>query len=133
MDSETKIQVRYLDRKFFRNMVRHTNVHNRMQEEQEMWRAREVESKQKRKRSHSQSSRRSKHKKSKRVQETDEYHRHANNLKRELTKCDPLNSDRWTHNGFLELYPEETNFKISTDEGSEEEGKRKKKRKKHKR
>ncbi|XP_071958301.1 uncharacterized protein NKAPD1-like [Antedon mediterranea] len=104
MDSNGKITVRYLDRKFVKNVIRHTDVHNRRQEQDEMWRARKSELKEtSRKRKHSSSHSRSRQKK----ELNDDYHRLANNVKREITKCNPLNSDRWSHNGFLELYPED--------------------------
>lgn len=32
--------VRYLDRKLLRNVLRHTEVHNRLQEEKDMWKQR---------------------------------------------------------------------------------------------
>ncbi|XP_063292801.1 uncharacterized protein NKAPD1 [Pelobates fuscus] len=65
-----------LGKVLLRNVIRHTDAHNKIQEESEMWKIREMEK-----------------------QAQDDY-----GTKRRRTSPEP---NRWDHNGYKELYPEE--------------------------
>uniref|UniRef100_H2XSZ9 Uncharacterized protein n=2 Tax=Ciona intestinalis TaxID=7719 RepID=H2XSZ9_CIOIN len=106
----------------FINVVQHVEVHNRMQEEQEMWLKR---NKDQHPRKRSRSPGEPKKKKRKKSKE-------RKRSKKDESKTPPQPTERWGHSGFNELYPEDLisgRFIRSSDE-SEEEGKKKKKRSK---
>lgn len=114
-----------------RNYIRHADTHNRVQEEREMWRLRQLEQ---------QTQLQSYHSKPRhtltrgrllsdtlrdRPDDSEEEEESSSSYwTRQLMKVEENDPDRWGHSGYKELYPEEF---ISTDE--EREGKRETKRK----
>ncbi|XP_011406027.1 PREDICTED: uncharacterized protein C11orf57-like [Amphimedon queenslandica] len=112
-----------------RNYIRHADTHNRVQEEREMWRLRQLEQ---------QTQLQSYHSKPRHIltrgrllsdslrerpDDTDEEETSSTYWTRQLMKVEENDPDRWGHSGYKELYPEEF---ISTDE--ERGGKRKRER-----
>ncbi|XP_014672459.1 PREDICTED: uncharacterized protein C11orf57-like isoform X2 [Priapulus caudatus] len=109
-----------------RNIVRHTETHNRITEEQEMWRQLKAEKREAkaRKRKHAskdrcRDSRHVSHKSSKHTlgstsspssaESSRDFGKHSNDLywTQKLMQFEGTNRDRWGHSGYKELYPEE--------------------------
>ncbi|XP_060107732.1 uncharacterized protein NKAPD1 [Heteronotia binoei] len=129
-----------LGKVLLRNVIRHTDAHNKIQEESEMWKIREIEKqtedvyrgKQKSLFSNSSSSRM----RSDGFDEDSQHHdwkvrsfapvsvtteddlRHARYWNKKLYECEAGMPDRWGHSGYKELYPEE----FDTDSDREERG-----------
>lgn len=115
-----------------RNVIRHTDAHNKIQEESEMWKLRDMERKTSspRESKHSWSTRSSMHcdrylKESEGsargrlggracLSERDE--REARYWTRKLYEFEANDPDRWGHSGFKELYPEEFQSDRETDD-----------------
>lgn len=103
-----------------RNVIRHTDAHNKIQEETEMWKMRgwEIQTSQRKHLSAAESMRghmhsdqvsdQSKHiSQSRGVSEHDD--RDAKYWTRQLYEFEANDPDRWGHSGYKELYPEEFN------------------------
>lgn len=100
-----------------RNVIRHTDAHNKIQEEMEMWKMREWETQtSQRKHSSAAASMRghmhcdqeldpSRHIGRSRLSEHDD--REARYWTKQLYEFEAKDPDRWGHNGYKELYPEE--------------------------
>eukprot|EP00057_Strongylocentrotus_purpuratus_P000488 XP_001177346.2 PREDICTED: uncharacterized protein C11orf57 [Strongylocentrotus purpuratus] len=128
-------KVRYLDRRLLKNVLRHTETHNRLQEEEEMWdKKKDRRSDRPKKRSRGP------------VRYGQMYSDSPQDLmggsSRDKWNQRRLNRggrqgmgrevERWSHNGFMELYPEESINRSSMDESSDEGGiGQSNKRKKH--
>ncbi|XP_038062821.1 uncharacterized protein NKAPD1-like [Patiria miniata] len=139
--------VRYLDRKLLRNIIRHTETHNRLQEEDEMWRGKAQEAFGWRDRPFSSRRRRGRKLNRERFDgQMDRLQRMNPDTRspqdrwnwngernRDIYRTELGNHERWGHTGFMELYPEEFINKDSMDEMSNEEDKEDKRRKKMKR
>ncbi|KAL8173560.1 UNVERIFIED_CONTAM: hypothetical protein K2H54_007930 [Gekko kuhli] len=139
-----------LGKVLLRNVIRHTDAHNKIQEESEMWKIREMEKqteevyrgKQKSLLSNSSSSRM----RSDGFDEDSQHHdwkvrnfapvsvtteddlRHARYWNKKLYECEASMPDRWGHSGYKELYPEEFDTDSDQRERSEQNslnGKRK--------
>nr|XP_056716210.1 uncharacterized protein NKAPD1 isoform X2 [Euleptes europaea] len=129
-----------LGKVLLRNVIRHTDAHNKIQEESEMWKIREMEKqteevhqgKQKSLLSNSSSRMRSdgfdegsQHNDWK-VRNfapvsvtTEDDLRHARYWNKKLYECEASMPDRWGHSGYKELYPEE----FDTDSDQQERDK----------
>ncbi|XP_061828120.1 uncharacterized protein NKAPD1 [Nerophis lumbriciformis] len=96
-----------LGKKYLRNIIRHTDAHNKIQEETEMWKMRDMEvnhvSDEKTTRGHMHCDRMSYQS---RVS-SDHDDREARYWTRKLYEFEDNDPDRWGHSGFKELYPEE--------------------------
>ncbi|KAM8902655.1 uncharacterized protein NKAPD1 [Spinachia spinachia] len=102
-----------LGKTLLRNVIRHTDAHNKIQEETEMWKTRDWQVHT----SHTKSVRGQMHcdrtsdqprylsQSSNRVSEHDD--REARYWSRKLYEFEAGDPDRWGHSGFKELYPEE--------------------------
>ncbi|XP_042330824.1 uncharacterized protein NKAPD1 isoform X2 [Sceloporus undulatus] len=135
-----------LGKVLLRNVIRHTDAHNKIQEESEMWKIREMEKqskdihwgKQQRMLPKSSSRMRSDgfdeetHWKTRNLaslsatMEEDDL-RHARYWNKKLYECEANMPDRWGHSGYRELYPEEfdTDSNGERDEQNSMNGKRK--------
>ncbi|KAF7699922.1 hypothetical protein HF521_002880 [Silurus meridionalis] len=108
-----------LGKVLLRNVIRHTDAHNKIQEESEMWKLRDMQL-------HTPSPHESKHSWSTRSMHCDRYlkesggsahgksaclsegeEREARYWTRKLYEFNANDPDRWGHSGFKELYPEE--------------------------
>ncbi|KAM3830521.1 uncharacterized protein NKAPD1 isoform 1-T2 [Vipera latastei] len=138
-----------LGKVLLRNVIRHTDAHNKIQEESEMWKIREMEKqsqeihwgKQERALLNSSSSRmRSDGFDEDSQQNTwrtrnvpvmamtiEDDLRHARYWNKKLYECEANMPDRWGHSGYKELYPEEfdTDSDQEPDEQNSVNGKRK--------
>lgn len=104
-----------LGKTLLRNVIRHTDAHNKIQEETEMWKMRgwEVEMSHPKHLSDGDSVRRRNHchrlsdppRDQSRASEHDD--REAHYWTRKLYEFEAKDPDRWGHSGFKELYPEE--------------------------
>ncbi|XP_061915921.1 NKAP domain containing 1 isoform X2 [Entelurus aequoreus] len=105
-----------LGKKYLRNIIRHTDAHNKIQEETEMWKMRDMEvnhvSDEKTTRGHMHCDRMSYQS---RVS-SDHDDREARYWTRKLYEFEDNDPDRWGHSGFKELYPEE--FGSGSDKSS---------------
>ncbi|XP_063167208.1 uncharacterized protein NKAPD1 [Candoia aspera] len=138
-----------LGKVLLRNIIRHTDAHNKIQEESEMWKIREMEkqsqeihwSKHERTLLNSPSSRmrsdgfdeesqqatwRARNVPVMAVTIEDDLH-HARYWNKKLYECEANVPDRWGHSGYKELYPEEfdTDSDREPDEQNSVNGKRK--------
>ncbi|TNN01703.1 NKAP domain containing 1 [Takifugu flavidus] len=103
-----------------RNVIRHTDAHNKIQEESEMWKMRdwEIQKSHPRTMSDTENKRRRmycdqpRYLSQSRVSEHDD--REARYWTRKLYEFESNDPDRWGHSGFKELYPEE--FKSDSEE-----------------
>ncbi|XP_053279439.1 NKAP domain containing 1 [Pleuronectes platessa] len=125
-----------LGKTLLRNVIRHTDAHNKIQEEQEMWKMRgwQVQRTDPKQSSDTVSSRGQMHcdrgadqtgdlrRSRERVSEHDD--REARYWTRKLYEFEAKDPDRWGHSGFKELYPEE--FKRDKSTKKLERHKRKK-------
>ncbi|XP_062995159.1 uncharacterized protein NKAPD1 [Elgaria multicarinata webbii] len=138
-----------LGKVLLRNVIRHTDAHNKIQEESEMWKIREMEKqskdihwgKEKRMLPVSSSSRMRSDGFDEESQQAnwkardlapvsvtmEDDLRHARYWNKKLYECEANMPDRWGHSGYKELYPEE--FDTDSDQGQDEQnsvnGKRK--------
>ncbi|XP_075892500.1 uncharacterized protein NKAPD1 [Nelusetta ayraudi] len=113
-----------LGKTLLRNVIRHTDAHNKIQEETEMWKMRgwEVEMSHPKHLSDGDSVRRRNHchrlsdppRDQSRASEHDD--REAHYWTRKLYEFEAKDPDRWGHSGFKELYPEE--FESDSDKSS---------------
>nr|XP_057936141.1 NKAP domain containing 1 [Doryrhamphus excisus]XP_057936142.1 NKAP domain containing 1 [Doryrhamphus excisus] len=105
-----------LGKTLLRNVIRHTDAHNKIQEETEMWKMRDLEvnhvSATKPIRGHMHCDRISYQS---RVS-SDHDDREARYWSRKLYEFEDNDPDRWGHSGFKELYPEE--FESDSDKSS---------------
>ncbi|XP_072049251.1 uncharacterized protein NKAPD1-like [Amphiura filiformis] len=126
--------VRYLDRKLLRNVLRHTEVHNRLREEKDMWKQRRDPRDPRDSRNRSRYSDSGGRGKMRSDTMDDEVDRLTNKIVKHVYSN--KNPEKWGHNGFKELYPDEFIDKSSTEETSSDEedarrkGKKRKKKKK---
>ncbi|XP_022097571.1 uncharacterized protein C11orf57-like [Acanthaster planci] len=139
--------VRYLDRKLLRNILHHTETHNRLQEEEEMWRSRAKEAFGWKHDPFNPGGRRGRgrwnrnrrvdrlHQMNPDSQGVSDHRNWDGQRNRDIYRAELGNQERWGHTGFMELYPEEFIKKDSMDEMSSDDDKetRKKKKIKHKR
>ncbi|CAI5795344.1 Uncharacterized protein PODLI_1B003105 [Podarcis lilfordi] len=138
-----------LGKVLLRNVIRHTDAHNKIQEESEMWKIREMEKqnkdiqwgKEKRLLPDCSSSRMRSDGFDEETQqanwkarnlapvsvEMEEDLRHARYWNKKLYECEANMPDRWGHSGYKELYPEEfdTDSDREQDEQNSVNGKRK--------
>ncbi|KAF7236922.1 hypothetical protein EYD10_16349 [Varanus komodoensis] len=130
-----------LGKVLLRNVIRHTDAHNKIQEESEMWKIREMEKqsedvywgKQKRVFPNSSSSRMRSDGFDEESQQAnwkarnlapvsvtmEDDLRHARYWNKKLYECEANMPDRWGHSGYKELYPEE--FDTDSDQQEQEE------------
>ncbi|KAJ7995534.1 hypothetical protein DPEC_G00245580 [Dallia pectoralis] len=124
-----------------RNVIRHTDAHNKIQEESEMWKLRGMEKRPST--SHramlpdSNSSRSSMHcdrvddvagyRSGKREQSSGQDEKDARYWTKKLYEFESNDPDRWGHSGFKELYPEEFKSDGESDSGIQNNHRRKKK------
>uniref|UniRef100_A0A8C6WFI7 Zgc:162339 n=1 Tax=Neogobius melanostomus TaxID=47308 RepID=A0A8C6WFI7_9GOBI len=112
-----KMSKQPIGKTLLRNVIRHTDAHNKIQEEMEMWKMREWETQtSQRKHLSAAASMRghmhcdqeldpSRHISRSRVSEHDD--RDARYWTKQLYEFEAKDPDRWGHSGFKELYPEE--------------------------
>ncbi|XP_030633629.1 uncharacterized protein NKAPD1 [Chanos chanos] len=120
-----------LGKTLLRNVIRHTDAHNKIQEESEMWKLRDMEKQ-------ATSAAPSKHRlktdkhlsrghmhcdryldESAVSTQTSREEKEARYWTRKLYEFESNDPDRWGHSGFKELYPEE--FKTDSEEGCTDE------------
>eukprot|EP00118_Oscarella_pearsei_P008859 m.47805 g.47805 ORF g.47805 m.47805 type:complete len:172 (+) comp33826_c0_seq5:32-547(+) len=135
-----------IDKGLLSNIMRHTDAHNRVREEREMWRQYEGDIRnprrrrslertrpsRSRRRSYSDSPRRRRSRSRSRKRDEPSFY-----WTRELMKMEEEDPTRWGHSGYKELHPEEFGSKdkredVEIDNKSSKKRKKKKKEKKRK-
>ncbi|XP_040903270.1 uncharacterized protein NKAPD1 isoform X2 [Toxotes jaculatrix] len=98
-----------LGKTLLRNVIRHTDAHNKIQEEMEMWKMRdwEVQMSHHKHLSDTECVRGRMHCDRSRERVTEHDDREARYWTRKLYEFEDKDPDRWGHSGFKELYPEE--------------------------
>lgn len=119
-------------KKLLKNVIRHTDVHNKLQEQEEMWR---IHRKRKNMREHRHCSENTDEKRTKH----DKLSKKSTSAKpssffytRKLLELEENDKDRWAHSGYRELYPEKFNPDLTSQAKSNLSKKWKKKSKTHK-
>ncbi|EDO44071.1 predicted protein [Nematostella vectensis] len=124
---------KFIDKKVLHNYIRSTDAHNKIREEQDMWRLRQAQNTQK---SDSLASLAATSKRRGRLHSDDPSDSGERNTywMKQLTEFESSCTDRWGHSGYKELYPEEfaSNFTDSDDDSEDEKKKKKKTSKKRK-
>ncbi|XP_031550500.1 uncharacterized protein NKAPD1-like [Actinia tenebrosa] len=116
---------KFIDKKLLHNVIRNTDAHNKIEEEKIMWRVHRAKSKR------GYSTRHNDARKSSPRKNACSERTNGTYWMKELTSYESSLSDRWGHNGYKELYPEEFEDK-EKDSHSDEEKRRRRKRKKEK-
>ncbi|XP_067102561.1 NKAP domain containing 1 [Osmerus mordax] len=124
-----------------RNVIRHTDAHNKIQEESEMWKMRDMEKTSCHKqmpvmdgnRGHMHCDRigsESRARSGSQERSSGQNEREARYWTRKLYEFEAKDPDRWGHSGFKELYPEE--FRIEGEGGAGDKNNKHRKKKKSK-
>ncbi|XP_065834582.1 uncharacterized protein NKAPD1-like isoform X1 [Oscarella lobularis] len=129
---------REIDKGLLSNIIRHTDAHNRVREEREMWRLYEQEKRapsRRRDRRHSDESllTRYRHRDSlRRRRKDDKDEEDSFHWTRKLMEMEEDDPTRWGHSGYKELHPEEFGLPSAAREKSPPKTKKLKKDKKRK-
>ncbi|XP_078355593.1 uncharacterized protein NKAPD1-like, partial [Oculina patagonica] len=122
------VQRKFIDKGLLKNVIRHTDAHNKIQEESEMWKQYELMSNRKKERNGSPSNNSKRFAGRMRCDDDDADQQPKSSFwTQQLFNYEANDSERWGHSGYRELYPEE--FENKTSE--EKLPKSKKKKKKH--